>query len=245
MSLLSKFFRGLRDSLGSEPDVAALRLVHKSLAPKNYFEIGCRHGRSLVLSKARSVAVDPDPHIEVALRDDVRVVQLTSDEFFRTNDPRQLLGGAIDLAFIDGMHLAEFALRDFINIEAAADPSSVVLFDDVFPADMRYASREMREGAWTGDVYRVIPLLRQHRPDLDIEVYETPMKGLAVVSNLDPASRVLRDNLAELEAALAAGAFAVMDQKALRVALAPRRARHLAGDLRRLATERLRNRRAA
>jgi hypothetical protein len=87
--------------------------------------------------------------------------------------------------------------------------------------------------------------LRERRPDLDIKVYETPVKGLAVVSNLDPASRVLTDNLAELEAALAAGAYQVADQKALRAALAPRRARHLAGDLRRLATERLRNRRAA
>jgi len=181
----------------------------------------------------------------VALRDDVRVVQLTSDDFFRANDPRKLLGGAIDLAFIDGMHLAEFALRDFINIEAAADRSSVILLDDVFPADMHYASRVISSGPWTGDVYRVVPLLRERRPDLDIKVYETPVKGLAVVSNLDPASRVLPDNLAELEAALAAGAYQAADQKALRAALVPPRARHLAGDLRRLAAARQGNRRAA
>jgi hypothetical protein len=245
MSRLSQFLRSLRPVPRFDYYLDALRLAHKSLAPRNYFEIGCQYGRSLVLSKVRSVAVDPDPRIEVALRDDVSVVPLTSDEFFRTHDPRKLLGGAIDLAFIDGMHLAEFALRDFINIEAAADSSSVVLFDDVFPSDMHYASREMIAGAWTGDVYRVIPLLRQHRPDLDVQVYETPVKGLAVVSNLDPASRVLPDRLAELEAGLAAGAFQVADQKALRAALAPRRARYLAGDLRRLAAARQRNRRAA
>ena len=36
----------------------------------------------------------------------------------------------MDLAFIDGLHLFEFSLRDFMNVEKLAHPGSVVVFDD-------------------------------------------------------------------------------------------------------------------
>jgi hypothetical protein len=159
------------------------------------------------------------------------VVALTSDEFFRTRDVAATLGGPVDLAFIDGMHLAEFALRDFMNIEAVATRSSVVLVDDVLPADMVIASRAKREGAWTGDVYRMIFSLRRHRPDLRIRIYDAPIKGLAVITELNPASRILRDSIAALEMELAGGAYTVADAAALRRAFQPRSTHKLRNDL--------------
>ena len=53
--------------------------------------------------------------------------------FGRTNPLAHLEGMALDFAFIDGMHLSEFALRDFMNIEEHMDRAGVVVLDDVLP----------------------------------------------------------------------------------------------------------------
>ena len=46
---------------------------------------------------------------------------------------------------------------------------------------------------WTGDVWRMIVALRQHRPDLSICTLAAPPSGLAMIRNLDPRSNILRD----------------------------------------------------
>ena len=51
-------------------------------------------------------------------------------------------GTRLDLVFVDGMHLFEFALRDFMNVERHADWWSVIVFDDILPRDVDEAARE-------------------------------------------------------------------------------------------------------
>src|SRR5256885_12302956 len=47
---------------------------------------------------------------------------------FAEHDLSKELGGRpVDLAFIDGMHLFEFALRDFVNLERYCAPGSTIL----------------------------------------------------------------------------------------------------------------------
>ena len=48
---------------------------------------------------------------------DATIYELTSDEFFARYDLSELLGGPVELAFIDGLHLFEQVLRDFVNLE--------------------------------------------------------------------------------------------------------------------------------
>lgn len=171
----------------------ALKLIHKAVDPAFYVEIGCRRGASLELAQCPRLAIDPEPEITSGLSWPSRIFRETSDAFFARPDARAILGQAPDMAFIDGMHLVEFALRDFLNVEAHAKPGTVVVIDDVMPGDISWASRERETQAWTGDVYRIIPLLRHYRPDLDIVVFDAQIlnldKGLAVISNLDPQSR--------------------------------------------------------
>ena len=199
----------------------ALDLLHDRLAPASYVEIGCREGRSLGLARCPALAIDPEFEIRVGLSSPTRLFCQTSDEFFATRNLRELLGGPVDLAFVDGMHNAEFALRDILNLEAHASRHSVIVVDDILPEQIEWTTRERRTRAWTGDVYKVIPFLRRHRPDLEIRVFDIDMKGLAIITGLNPGNRDVQKNLARHEADLAGGTLAFASIDALRGALVP------------------------
>jgi hypothetical protein len=176
-----------------------LRNLHKIYQPRTYVEIGINDGRSLTLSRVPTVAVDPAFKVVKELRCDLHMVRATSDDFFARESPLEHLGGApADLAFIDGMHLFEYVLRDFINTEKYADWSSVVVFDDQLPRNVDEAARDRHTGAWTGDVYKIIPVLQRYRPDLRLAVMDTRPTGVMVVLGLDPTSTVLADRYDEI-----------------------------------------------
>ncbi|MEQ7123608.1 class I SAM-dependent methyltransferase [Actinopolymorpha sp. B11F2] len=176
-----------------------LRNLHAVYQPRTYFEIGINDGRSLTLSRVPTVAVDPAFKVVKELRCDLHMVRETSDDFFAREKPLEHLGEAkVDLAFIDGMHLFEYVLRDFINTEKYADWSSVVVFDDQLPRNVDEAARNRHTGAWTGDVYKMIPVLQRYRPDLRLAVMDTRPTGVMVVLGLDPTNTVLADNYDEI-----------------------------------------------
>lgn len=175
--------------------------LHEALAPPTYLEIGVRNGASLARSRARSIAIDPEFTIKREIDCPVTLARTTSDEYFARPDALAQFGGQPPaLAFIDGMHLFEFALRDFMNVEARSDWWSVIVFDDLFPRTVEEAARERITESWTGDVYKVLPVLRRHRPDLICLTVGTEPTGLLVVVGADPASAVLS---AQYEALLA------------------------------------------
>jgi len=173
-----------------------LRGLHEVLKPRTYFEIGVESGPSLTLSRTKSIAVDPFFNLTREIRCDVHLVRTTSDEFFARRHPLAHFDEPlIDLAFIDGMHLAEFALRDFMNVERFCHPGSVVVLDDMLPRHVDEAGRGReagaRRGAWAGDVYKVIDTLRAHRPDLLVLEMDTTPTGTVVILNTDPGNRTL------------------------------------------------------
>ena len=168
---------------------AILDRIHQYLYPRTYLEIGIRNGDSLALALpgTRCIGVDPDPQIVMPLPEDSTIESSTSDAFFETDRAARLLADAtIDLAFIDGMHLFEYALRDFMNIERLAASNSVVLLHDVLPRSASEAQREPRSGYWAGDVWKVLYCLREERPDLSISVIDAFPTGLAIVQKLNP-----------------------------------------------------------
>ena len=182
-----------------------LKAIHDQLTPKLYFEIGVDTGASLRLSKCESIGVDPGYFISNPIAASCRLFRETSDDFFAQCERcRSLLRSGVNLAFIDGMHLAEYVLKDFINTEKYMAPGGVIMFDDVLPEQMEMLERERRYNAWCGDVYKIIPILQRYRPDLDVKVIEAFVgpyrKGLAIVSNLNPNNTVLEENYAKIEA---------------------------------------------
>jgi hypothetical protein len=169
-----------------------LRRLHEALAPDTYLEIGIRNGDSLALARCRAVGVDPEFVLKAELNPETTVFRESSDEYFERAKPLGPLGGRrIDLAFIDGMHLSEFALRDFINVERHARWTSVAVFDDILPSSAEMAARDRRTRAWTGDVFKILGILESRRPDLICLRVGTEPTGLLLVLGLDPGSRVL------------------------------------------------------
>lgn len=165
-----------------------LQGLHENLKPRTYVETGIHQGQSLVLSRVPSIGIDPEFSIVTELRADVHLVRTTSDEFFARKHPlAHLERDLIDLAFIDGMHLAEYALRDFLAIERFTSPTSVVVFDDMLPRSVVEAARYRedhewtRKTAWTGDVYKAAQALREQCPDLIVLEIDTAPTGLVMV----------------------------------------------------------------
>ncbi len=169
-----------------------LKGLHEAVRPRAYLEIGLRHGDSLALAGCPSLGVDPAFDLRVELGEEVQLLRETSDEYFARSKPLKPLGGRRpDLAFIDGMHLAEFALRDFIGVERLSPWTGVIVFDDILPRSVEEAARDRRTRAWTGDVYKVLGILARHRPDLICLRVGTQPTGLLLVLGLDPANRTL------------------------------------------------------
>lgn len=173
--------------------------LHRLLEPRTYLEIGVGNGRSLTLSRAQTIAVDPAFKITSEVQCDLHLVRATSDEFFARERPlTHFRRPVVDLAFIDGMHLAEYTLRDFMNVERYTTPASVVVFDDMLPRNVREAARDRVTGAWTGDVYKVVRTLQAHRPDLITCTVDTRPTGTAIVLVPDAAETALADSYDDL-----------------------------------------------
>jgi predicted O-methyltransferase YrrM len=184
-----------------------LRRFHAVLGPQTYLEIGSRTGDSLALAQCASIAVDPGfalaPHF-LGRKPLCSLHQITSDRFFQAFDPCAILRGPIDFAFLDGLHLAEALVRDFANTERSCRRNSIIAMHDCVPTDLPMARRAEADfalmhasrhpGRWTGDVWKAVLVLRKFRPDLRIHAFDAEPTGLIMVTNLDPASRVLLDN---------------------------------------------------
>ena len=170
--------------------------LHRIMTPLTYLEIGVQYGYSLALANKCqfSYGVDPDPQLRVPITG--TVFQSTSDDFFASEEVNTI--GIIDLAFIDGMHLVEVALRDFINIEDKMDPWGVIVFDDVLPRNRGEANRTQCPGDWAGDVWKIHEILYHYRPDLSLRLVDVQPTGLLVVEGTTFRNFALHRNYQEI-----------------------------------------------
>jgi hypothetical protein len=164
---------------------------------RTYLETGVFAGTTLALAAELDLAIGVDPAPRVAadafVASPFLLVRESSDDFFRrtfiAGDP----GFRLDLAFVDGLHIFEYALRDFIGCEALAAPGCEVLVHDVLPRRRAEAARHRFTRDWTGDVWRLPMALRHFRPDLKVRLVPAEPTGLAVISQLDAGNRLLVD----------------------------------------------------
>jgi hypothetical protein len=208
-----------RDDAGEElvhlPDnhhglhyMAFMAHVSRVRDSKRYLEIGVSQGH--LLSQIHTeVAIAVDPALQISFnvcenKTIVTFVQVPSDTFFAEYDYAALAKGKPDLIFLDGMHTFEYLLRDFYNAEAISTNRTLIVLHDCMPLNAEMAERNAKTSAeigkhsrfpyhWTGDVWKIIPILQAYRPDLRVVYVDCPPTGLVCVTNLDPSSRVLED----------------------------------------------------
>jgi hypothetical protein len=166
--------------------------LHKYVEPRFYTEIGVEYGASLKLATCAALGIDPAPQLSVPIAPQHSISYTTSDDFFRLADTSAMK--SIDLCYIDGMHQIEFALKDFMNMERFCHAGSVVIVDDIYPAHPLQGERIRQSRYWTGDIWKIIPILQLHRPDLIVMPVDTDPTGSLMVLGLDPNNNVLWDH---------------------------------------------------
>ena len=195
---------GLRPLKPGPPYKGELERRLRSPQVMTYLETGVNTGESLRLcgDLTLAIGIDPAPKLppEEFERPPFRVERKSSDSFFLDLFAEGPPDFVLDLAFIDGLHVFEFALRDFIGVEALAAPGCTVLVHDVLPRRAAEAARHRFTRPWTGDVWRLPMVLRQFRPDLHVELVEAAPTGLAIISGLDAANTLLTERYDEVVA---------------------------------------------
>ena len=191
-----------------------LARLYTALAPETVIEVGVFQGASLSLLQPPTVAIgiDPTPIVVSPLKTVTHIFTETSDEFFAQGRLETLLAERpLSVAFIDGLHLFEQALRDFMNLERYCGPRSVILFHDTMPLDEPTQRRTRETQFHTGDVWKTILCLKHYRPDLDIITIPTYPAGLTIVTGLDSASRVFSEKYEEAVARFVDTSFSAVE----------------------------------
>ena len=121
------------------------------------------------------------------IADGARFFEIPSDAYFAALDPEV----AFDVAFIDGLHIYEQALRDVENALAHLNADGVVLMHDCNPPEAAVAARDPAVAAadghkaWCGDVWKAVVHLRATRRDLRVSVLDTDY-GIGVIRRGEP-----------------------------------------------------------
>lgn len=190
---------------GGEPYVSYLAAFLEARGSTAHLEIGTFHGQSLAPLTCTTLAIDPEFHLRQPImgqKPAAFLFQMTSDAFFAEHDPTYYLRGPVTSAFLDGLHLFEALLRDLINTEQHCTPDGVIFLHDCLPLTVEMTTRVHADvpldgpypGWWTGDVWKVVPILRKYRPDLEMTFLDCPPTGLVMLTRLNPQDRTLQEN---------------------------------------------------
>lgn len=175
------------------------RKLHAKYVFDWYLEVGCRDGRSFAPVRSKTLAVDPFFIAEnniIGEKPVLYLFQQTSDDFFASGFlHRNKI--ALSVSFLDGMHRIEYLLRDFIATEKASHPDGVILMHDTNPKDHMMTKRfyeDITDGSksWTGDVWKIVPILQRFRPDLTVTMLDCKPTGLLMVTGLNPKNTTLK-----------------------------------------------------
>jgi glycosyltransferase involved in cell wall biosynthesis len=164
-------------------------IINKLTKPSDiYLEIGVEYGECFnKVHFSDKTGIDPDPKFSPL---EGQLFISTSDQFFETKGER-----TFDVIFIDGMHQAEYLLRDINNSIRFLSDDGFIFIDDILPFNYNeqlkipinhYYEKGILKYAenWTGDVWKVIYyLLVKHKDKLSLcqYYYNIHFRGVLVI----------------------------------------------------------------
>ena len=153
---------------------------------RTYLEIGVEHGNTFeAVIASTKVAVDPNIRFSTWPKySGIELNSSPSDDYFAEIDSQRIF----DVIFIDGLHTAEQAWKDFCNSLVRIKDGGIIILDDTIPSDSfsaipseveAYKQRERanvpNDFSWHGDVFRLIPHISEVFPKLTYStVVDTP-----------------------------------------------------------------------
>lgn len=170
-----------------------------SLMPtcSTYLEVGVFRGTTLeAVDVPFRAGVDPVARFDTKrLPPGVKMFESDSDTFFSNLDSRV----KFDLIYLDGLHEWKQTLRDLANALLHSHSYSMILLDDVEPADALSSLPDMgtslalrqaegiEEERWQGDVFKVLVFLQRFVPGLSFVTLQDPgCNSQAVIWKTDP-----------------------------------------------------------
>lgn len=173
------------------PDyVAWLGGIHDNLKPRSYLEVGLAKGRSLsaVGPHTLSVGVDPAFDITHSIVSPTRLFRMTSDTFFQAFKSEELFGQKVDLCFLDGLHHFEQTFRDLVHVARHTHEKSVVAIHSTISVHEIATLRNPVTDFWTGDVWKMVYLINEFFPNLEMWTIPTYPSGLTILKGFDGTS---------------------------------------------------------
>ena len=193
-----------------------------------YLEIGCFKGKTFFSLKAKhKMAVDPQFHssfyrrafisrLKQGFNPNFKYFKQTSDDFFNTQKAHLQKHSPIDVAFVDGLHTYEMALRDVINVLPYLNKEGVIIMHDCFPPTEASAlptkhfptAADVKDvpgwtGDWCGDVWKAVKYLKDNHSDvLDVSVINTD-NGLGIArlksADANPVITINKEAYAQID----------------------------------------------
>lgn len=187
-----------------------LRRLQNARSVRSYLEIGVNKGRSLRHIRCGAIGIDPKFIIDCDVRANkpfLHLLEMTSDEYFETVRTDKIFPSGLNVAFLDGLHLFENLLNDFINVESFMAEDGIVLMHDCLPINAEMTERvrcpqERRDPVfkshWTGDVWKLVPILKRFRADLTIHLLDCAPTGMVAITGFDKKSSALENLRAQI-----------------------------------------------
>jgi hypothetical protein len=188
--MIKSFFREIlrRDtsldnplSLRAKESSDLLNEIAVIVGAQTYLEIGVESGLTFMqVNIEKKTGVDPKFHFDYQkeIGSNIAFYEITSDVFFQKIDKAEISHSRFDLIFIDGLHVFDQVLRDFINSIRYVNFGGVIVIDDTVPIDefsalpsqvdcykLRKASGKHDDGSWHGDVYKLVDIVSKSKFD--------------------------------------------------------------------------------
>lgn len=169
------------------------------IQPKNYVEFNTTDGKLFSHLQCPCIGIGEHYEIKSSIKIPLKLFRCKTSQFFEKYKLYELLENfPLSCCFIDHAHHFEDVLKNFIELEKASTNQTIIALDNVLPRSCEEASRVRVIDRWMGDVWKIVLVLREYRPDLKIVVIDDRGTGLILITNLDSQSTTLQDRFNEI-----------------------------------------------